>query len=91
MAAEPWSTPSEHWKLYNTNLLQFYRSFGGKFDSKTQAFYTVPVGSIVIPVGEGVTEARTNSAIYKVADALLDVQNPVYAFGDASYFDRKNR
>ena len=91
MAAEPWSTSSEHWKLYNTNLLEFYCSSGGKFDSGTQVFYTAPVGTIVIPVGGNITEAQTNSAIYKTADALLDVRSPVCTLGADSYFDRQSR
>jgi hypothetical protein len=75
MASEPYSTPLDHWRVYNTKLLEFYRSSGSRFDPKTQAFFAVPVGKVAIPVESGnpeenITEAQTNSAIYKLPTAF---------------------
>lgn len=79
------------WKSYNAGLRNFVFS-GNKLNPKTQAFFTAPVGTMGIPAGQNIPQPITNSALYQVADSLLDTNSPVFTPGNAgSYVDRQLR
>lgn len=76
------------WKSYSNALKT---KFFANLDPTHEAFYAVPIGAVVVPVGTNIHQEITNKAIADIGDSLMNLKNPVYGTNSQSYIQRVNQ